>query len=193
LTKVLFNGSLFLLAFLECNPLFTYRFNSLGEKINKHVKFSQKLDITKFLFPHSAHYDPIPATYHLVALVTHIGSSVHHGHYIAVAENSAGVYYEFDDKAVRCISLSDVLNSDAYMLLYECEPCVKTEVPSTSQQKVASATTTTATCAVNEEKPDLAGHRQTIQGPIAIPEYHRNGHDMNKGIGASPLLPANYR
>jgi hypothetical protein len=134
----------------------------VGEKIRKHVQFSQKLDLTRFVFPHSAPYDPISATYDLVALVIHIGSSVHQGHYIAIAKNSAGVYYEFDDKAVRRISLSDVLKSDAYILLYECEPCVETDVPSTSLQNIASATATTATCVVSEEKPDLAGHRQAI-------------------------------
>jgi hypothetical protein len=132
--KVLFNGSLFFCLLSWNITLFVFLQVQLIARKDKKVKFSQKLDITRCLFPHSAHHGPIPATYHLVALVMYTGSSVHQGHYTAAATNSAGVYYEFNDKAVRHISVSDVLNSDAYMLLYECEPCVKSEVPSTSQE-----------------------------------------------------------
>jgi hypothetical protein len=120
-----------------------------------------------------------------------------------VAETSTGLYYEFDDKSVRPISLSAVLDTNAYIMLYECEPRVQTKF-SSSQQSVASATATTATYAVNGQKPDLTVQGQPVQGPVAIPVNHRNGHNMNNdkqgsdsnsicNVGASPLLPAKDR
>ncbi|KDR20325.1 Ubiquitin carboxyl-terminal hydrolase 36 [Zootermopsis nevadensis] len=180
------------------------RFSILGGKINKHVSFSQRLDLTRFLCSQSAYHGPVPLTYHLVALVTHVGSSVHCGHYTAVAETSTGLYYEFDDKSVRPISLSAVLDTNAYIMLYECEPRVEPKISSSSQQSVASATATTATCAVNGQKSDMTVQGQPIHGPVAISVNHRNGRDMNYdkqgsdsdssgNVGALPLPPTKDR
>ncbi|XP_023721151.1 ubiquitin carboxyl-terminal hydrolase 36 [Cryptotermes secundus] len=66
------------------------RFNIMGEKIDKHISISLRLDLTRFLCPQSAHHGPAPLTYHLVPMVIHDGPSSHCGHYTAVARTSMG-------------------------------------------------------------------------------------------------------
>lgn len=163
------------------------RFSILGGKINKHVSFSLRLDLTRFLCPQSAHRGPVPLTYRLVSMVTHVGSSVHCGHYTAVAQTSTGHYYQFDDSSVRPISLSAVLDTNAYIMMYEREP----KVPSVPHKSVVSAAATVATCAVNGQKTSVSA-----QGPvchkIGSVVNHQQGCDSNSAVYtcASPLLSA---
>jgi ubiquitin carboxyl-terminal hydrolase 36/42 len=138
----------------------------MGGKITKHISFSQRLDLTRFLCPRSANCGPTPLTYRLVSVVSHVGSSVHCGHYTAVALTSTGHYYQFDDSSVRPISLSAALDTNAYIMLYERE----SKIPPISQQSVASATTTVATCVVNGQKPGLSA-----QSPVS----HKTGSIVN--------------
>ncbi len=49
-------------------------------------------------------------------MITHIGSSPNCGHYTAIAADSNGSFYQFDDSYVRPISLQTALNSDAYVI-----------------------------------------------------------------------------
>ncbi|KDR20173.1 ubiquitin carboxyl-terminal hydrolase 36-like [Zootermopsis nevadensis] len=131
---------------LEKNPqvlcLQFKRFNFSGRKIEKHVTISERLDITRFLCPSSAHHSSEPLIYHLVSMVTHIGLSVKSGHYTAVAGMCAGHYFEFDDKLVYHMSVSEVLETNAYILLYECEPCEEPEDSLASQQREGCTTAT---------------------------------------------------
>jgi ubiquitin carboxyl-terminal hydrolase 36/42 len=80
------------------------RFSMIGEKINKHISFSPRLDITSFLCPQSARHGLTPLRYNLVSMVIHDGSSVHCGHYTAVAQTYDGEYYKFDDSSVQAVS-----------------------------------------------------------------------------------------
>ncbi|XP_021940712.1 uncharacterized protein LOC110840176 isoform X2 [Zootermopsis nevadensis] len=75
-------------------------------------------------------------------MVTHIGLSVKSGHYTAVAGMCAGHYFEFDDKLVYHMSVSEVLETNAYILLYECEPCEEPEVSLAAQQREECITAT---------------------------------------------------
>uniref|UniRef100_A0A7E4VJ70 Ubiquitin carboxyl-terminal hydrolase n=1 Tax=Panagrellus redivivus TaxID=6233 RepID=A0A7E4VJ70_PANRE len=61
----------------------------------------------------STHYD-------LVALVSHRGTGVEYGHYIAYCRNDLdGCWYEFDDASVSPVSESDVICKEAYVLFYQ--------------------------------------------------------------------------
>ncbi|XP_014243155.1 ubiquitin carboxyl-terminal hydrolase 36 isoform X2 [Cimex lectularius] len=95
------------------------RFGAMGGKNNKHIALKQCLDITKY------RHRPPPANqtfrYKLVSLVTHLGHSSSCGHYTAVGQGSAGSYYLFDDSIVRVLSIPNVLNSNAYILMYELD------------------------------------------------------------------------
>ncbi|PSN57763.1 hypothetical protein C0J52_00345 [Blattella germanica] len=151
------------------------RFSILGGKITKHVSFTPRLDLTRFLCPQSSHRGPVPLTYRLVSVVTHVGSSVHCGHYTAVAQTSTGHYYQFDDSLVRPISLSAVLDTNAYIMMYEREPLPKS--PSVSQQNIPTATITT--CALNGQKTGSIVRNQPVQGPATIPVNHKIGTSFN--------------
>jgi len=135
--------------------------------------------MTRFLCPQSAHRGPVPLTYHLVSMVTHVGSSVQCGHYTAVAQTSKGHYYQFDDSIVRPVSLSAVLDTNAYILMYEREPHMQPKATSLSQQSVPSATATTLVCAVNGQKPSMTVRGQTVQGPATILVNHKTGPVVN--------------
>jgi ubiquitin carboxyl-terminal hydrolase 36/42 len=89
------------------------RFSVFGEKINKNILFSQRLDLTRFHCPQSAHRSPVPLIYRLVSMVTRVGSSVDCGHYTAIAQTSSGHYYQFNESVVQPISLSEILDTDA--------------------------------------------------------------------------------
>jgi ubiquitin carboxyl-terminal hydrolase 36/42 len=156
------------------------RFGFFGEKINKHVSFPVRLDLTRFLCPESAHHGNVPVTYHLVSMVTHVGSSAHYGHYTAVAQTSTGHYYLFDDTLVRPISLSGVLHTKAYIMVYEREP----NVPSVPQKSVVPAAATTTTCSINEQMISLSP-QGPVKKKITSVANHKQGYDCNPAVYAS--------
>lgn len=97
------------------------RFSVLGGKISRHIDFRQTIDMGPYLWRESN--EPLQQlTYKLMSIVTHMGPSVNCGHYTAVAQVSTGQYYSFDDSYVRPISLSNVLNTNAYIMIFEMEP-----------------------------------------------------------------------
>ncbi|KAI6191629.1 Ubiquitin carboxyl-terminal hydrolase 33 [Aphelenchoides bicaudatus] len=58
--------------------------------------------------------------YDLIGIVSHRGSSVDFGHYIAYCINQAdGLWYEFDDAYVRQVSEAEVNSIEAYVLFYQ--------------------------------------------------------------------------
>ncbi|KAK2584175.1 hypothetical protein KPH14_006604 [Odynerus spinipes] len=97
------------------------RFSVLGGKISRHIDFRQTIDMGPYLWREPN--EPLQQlTYKLMSIVTHMGPSVNCGHYTAVAQVSSGQYYSFDDSCVRPISLSNVLNTNAYIMIFEMEP-----------------------------------------------------------------------
>ncbi|KAG7189421.1 hypothetical protein KM043_017125 [Ampulex compressa] len=96
------------------------RFSVLGGKISRHIGFKQTIDMGSYLWREPGE-PPQPLTYKLTSIVTHMGPSVNCGHYTAVAKVSTGQYYSFDDSCVRPISLSNVLNTNAYIMIFEME------------------------------------------------------------------------
>ncbi|XP_031846281.1 ubiquitin specific peptidase 36 isoform X2 [Nomia melanderi] len=103
------------------------RFSVLGGKISKHIGFKQIIDMGPYLWREPG--EPIqPLTYKLMSIVTHMGPSVNCGHYTAVAKVSTGQYYSFDDPCVRPISLSNVLATNAYIMIFEMEQSTQSQV-----------------------------------------------------------------
>nr|CAD7430520.1 unnamed protein product [Timema monikensis] len=175
------------------------RFSIMGGKINKHVSFSQRLDLTRFLYPQSPLKGQQPLTYRLSAMVTHMGSSVHCGHYTAVALTSSGHYYHFDDSSsyqpasvaylantlvmlsstaedgeieVRPISLHSALETNAYIIIYEMERNPHKVVPSCSTP--GSSTVTSSLASLNSV--DINGQRygpsiRPIVPPLKPPDH----------------------
>ncbi|XP_033321302.2 ubiquitin specific peptidase 36 [Megalopta genalis] len=103
------------------------RFSVLGGKISKHIGFKQAIDMGPYLWREPG--EPVqPLTYKLTSIVTHMGPSVNCGHYTAVAKVSTGHYYSFDDSCVRPISLSNVLSTNAYIMIFEMEQLTQSQV-----------------------------------------------------------------
>ncbi|KAL3989503.1 Ubiquitin carboxyl-terminal hydrolase family protein [Acanthocheilonema viteae] len=90
------------------------RFNSFGGKIGVHVNFNLRMNLERYVHRAAeAHF------YELTGIVQHMGNAVEHGHYIAVVRGFDGrSYYLFDDEQRHRVSLSELHNIQAYMLLY---------------------------------------------------------------------------
>ncbi|XP_053970950.1 ubiquitin carboxyl-terminal hydrolase 36-like isoform X2 [Hylaeus volcanicus] len=145
------------------------RFSVLGGKISKHIGFKQTIDMGPYLWREPG--EPTqPLTYKLMSIVTHMGPSVNCGHYTAVAKVSTGQYYSFDDSCVRPISLSNVLSTNAYIMIFEMEQQTQTQVQ-------------------NQQTVKLNG-TLTVNNTLSSP-----GSPMNKTINPKPstsgLLPLN--
>ncbi|XP_076662770.1 ubiquitin specific peptidase 36 [Andrena cerasifolii] len=111
------------------------RFSVLGGKISKHIGFKQTIDMGPYLWKEPG--EPAqPLTYKLMSIVTHMGPSVNCGHYTAVAKVSTGQYYSFDDSCVRPISLSNVLSTNAYIMIFEMEQQTQSHVQNPQAVKV---------------------------------------------------------
>uniref|UniRef100_A0A0R3RW66 Ubiquitin carboxyl-terminal hydrolase 36 n=1 Tax=Elaeophora elaphi TaxID=1147741 RepID=A0A0R3RW66_9BILA len=90
------------------------RFNSFGGKIGVHVNFNLRMNLERYVHRAAeAHF------YELTGIVQHMGSAVEHGHYIAIVRGFDGrSYYLFDDEQRHRVSLAELHNTQAYMLLY---------------------------------------------------------------------------
>ncbi|XP_003704791.1 ubiquitin specific peptidase 36 isoform X2 [Megachile rotundata] len=116
------------------------RFSVLGGKISKHIGFKQSIDMGPYLWREPG--EPIqPLTYKLMSIVTHMGPSVNCGHYTAVAKVSTGQYYSFDDSCVRPISLSNMLSTNAYIMIFEMEQQTPSQVQTQQTVKLNGTVT----------------------------------------------------
>lgn len=104
-------------------------------KLNGHVTFQERLDLRPFLDPRCP--DKESCIYRLTGVVEHSGT-MRSGHYVAYirgreakdcqkAENDGhcveSTWYRISDTFVRKLSLSEVLQSEAYLLFYEKITC----------------------------------------------------------------------
>lgn len=166
------------------------RFSMMGSKLNKHVSFSPRLNLSKYSARRQSGggtADP-QMIYRLVSMVTHLGSSQHCGHYTAVGATSSGGYYTFDDSSVRPIGPQNVLQTNAYIMFYELEDPNAINggaSPPPQQQKAATPTTP------NDGKRTFIGPMMPSDTPkngkLGTPEAATrtpNGHN-----GCAPLTP----
>jgi len=108
------------------------RFTIMGRgKISKRLKFPLKLNLCPFKVVTRSNIDTGASEYTLMAVIVHFSSgSAFYGHYICYAvgpRHSVGlaggsVWYRLDDGKVHPVPESEVLNAEAYLLLYESEP-----------------------------------------------------------------------
>lgn len=87
-------------------------------KIEGHSKFEQILDLKPYLT------DEMQAKHskmfcRLFAVIVHAGKNSHSGHYIAYVRNIAkNEWWKMDDSRITVASMQEVMNAEAYMLLY---------------------------------------------------------------------------
>ena len=107
------------------------RFNMspFGEmsKINKHVEFSEHLDLSPALVDSTSSENVL---YNLYAILVHEGQSCNSGHYHSFVKASNGMWYSMNDSSVHQVSLTTVLKQKAYLLFYikSMDLCVADEI-----------------------------------------------------------------
>ncbi|XP_010530035.1 PREDICTED: ubiquitin carboxyl-terminal hydrolase 21-like [Tarenaya hassleriana] len=89
------------------------------EKIFKHVEFPLELNLQPYMS--GGQENEVCTTYHLYALVEHIGSSLTYGHYSSYVRSAHETWHKFDDSQVTRIEEGSVLSQDAYILFYARE------------------------------------------------------------------------
>lgn len=177
------------------------RFSVLGGKISRHIGFKQTIDMGPYLWREPGE-SPKQLTYKLMSMVTHMGPSVNCGHYTAIAQVSSGQYYSFDDCCVRPINLNNVLNTNAYIMIFEMENYSQS-LPSTAKingttsvksivstapvpnsiinKSIALKASTSAGCSANGSESsnnhDESSKSRTLIGPQLPPQ--RNGVELN--------------
>lgn len=82
-----------------------------NNKITKHIQFPAHLSL-----PCAKSKQPVE--YDLTGVVVHHGTTTQSGHYIAYVKASNGIWYEMNDSHVSQVSISRVLQSQAYLLFY---------------------------------------------------------------------------
>ncbi|KAI8826371.1 hypothetical protein BJ741DRAFT_43582 [Chytriomyces cf. hyalinus JEL632] len=88
-----------------------------GGKISKMVTFPEKLDLQSYMFKTKDE-----KLYHLYGVLVHSGHSSNSGHYYSYIKAPNGTWYIKNDSEVRQVSLSKVLEQNAYMLFYVAAP-----------------------------------------------------------------------
>jgi len=86
-------------------------------KIGHHVTFPEVFNVQPFTSP-EGQYSEISLDFALYAVVVHVGASIRRGHYVAYVKDPRGEWFQMDDHKVSPVSLSEVLQVQAYMLFY---------------------------------------------------------------------------
>ena len=89
-------------------------------KIEGHVPFSNILDVRPFLTQELQQGDFRRCIARLFAVVCHTGKNSHSGHYVAYVNSVSKRqdWWKMDDGKVSRVTITEVLNSEAYMLFY---------------------------------------------------------------------------
>lgn len=95
-----------------------YGGKSGSAKVEGHSKFEQILDLRPYLTEElQAKHSKMFCR--LFAVIVHAGKNSHSGHYIAYVRNvGKNEWWKMDDSRVAAASVQEVMNAEAYMLLY---------------------------------------------------------------------------
>jgi len=145
-----------------------------GTKIDKHIKFTEKLNLTPYLSNPST--DP-HAVYSLYAILVHSGYTSTSGHYYSYVKSSANLWHCMDDSMVTQVSAAKVLNEHAYMLFYIRDEVAPRSQPNTPQPAV-------------DKKRKAEGTRAQEETPIKKPKVENlpNGPKLQSNGHAHPKL-----
>ncbi|KAG8041228.1 hypothetical protein G9C98_002216 [Cotesia typhae] len=145
------------------------RFSVLGNKISRHIGFKQTVNMGPYLWREPGE-PPRKLNYKLMSIITHMGPSVGCGHYTAVAQVSSGQYYSFDDSCVRSINISNVFNTNAYIMIFEMEsPAINNQLPqSVKSNGLSNLATFSNSCSLKSSspKPSTSGLAASANGLV---------------------------
>ncbi|CAG5088829.1 Similar to Usp36: Ubiquitin carboxyl-terminal hydrolase 36 (Drosophila ananassae) [Cotesia congregata] len=163
------------------------RFSVLGNKISRHIGFKQTVNMGPYLWREPGE-PPRKLNYKLMSIITHMGPSVGCGHYTAVAQVSSGQYYSFDDSCVRSINISNVFNTNAYIMIFEMEsPAINNQLPQNVKSNgLSNLATFSNSCSLKSSspKPSTSGLAASANGVI------KSNGSCNKIIRDSDSSPS---
>jgi hypothetical protein len=159
------------------------RFNMMGGKMSKPIRFDEKLDLSPFLSQKGRQ-----ANYSLYAVLVHSGHSCNSGHYYCFVKSAAGIWYCMNDSSVNQVSVATVLKQNAYMLFYRKDQPSKLNAPS-PQTKIPTVKTSAVPQKFSSPHADLSTviSRQTIAEKTKVVPIHKS--DVGKNIEKPPVQP----
>jgi len=90
-------------------------FNNLKNQTLIHFPITG-LNISEHILDEYKNLDT--TVYDLIGVIQHLGSSIEGGHYTSLCKHSTGEWFEFNDERVKEISEKDIVNNNAYILIY---------------------------------------------------------------------------
>jgi len=87
------------------------------QKVTKFVAFKEFLTIHPSQLSNNVQLQQ--RQYKLFAVISHIGKQATGGHYVCDIRQRNGRWMHFDDSSVFDVKLEDVLDRNAYLLIYE--------------------------------------------------------------------------
>lgn len=160
------------------------RFSHMGGKNMKNIGFKQTVDMGPYLWREKGEPQK-KLNYKLTSMVTHMGPSVNCGHYTAVAQVSSGKYYTFDDSSVRQISLNTVLNTNAYIMIFEMEPENQNHLNSHQNIKVNGSLTAKNFSPITINNAEKLAAKPSTSGIVTQNGFDNNGSkhkELNQSI-----------
>ncbi|KAI6182008.1 Ubiquitin carboxyl-terminal hydrolase 42, protein [Aphelenchoides fujianensis] len=144
------------------------RFRPNSSKLQNEVQVPLYLDLGEF----ASNKAQQPASYRLYGFISHYGSSIHSGHYVATMRGFNDKWYEFDDSTVSDRRGGPYCGKDPYILFYH-----KWDKP----------------MQLNGNSPAHSLNGRSCNGPTpAKRPFHGAGLHKNAGWKNSPLMPHNH-
>lgn len=123
----------------SCPPVLTVQFKRFQTSPNGYsVKVCKPIQFTENLSIHSG-----KSEYSLYAVLVHSGGSCNSGHYYCYVKGSNGMWYCMNDSSVNQVSLSHVLQQQAYILFYEKKVAKRNVIPNNNNSKLEKTQTAT--------------------------------------------------
>ncbi|KAL8588917.1 hypothetical protein ACOMHN_012955 [Nucella lapillus] len=96
-----------------------FNYDVKASKIEKHIRFSDVLNIRKYMSPTAATHDmEEPVSYRLYGVIVHAGSSSSQGHYYCYVKSPSNTWYHMNDSSVHAVRPQEVFQAEAYVLFY---------------------------------------------------------------------------
>ena len=114
-----------------------FEFGKNSHKLSHSVRYPEHLNVSPYMSDESSHDQVL--TYRLYAVLVHVGSSMHSGHYYSYVRSPNNRWYKADDTCMTLCDLSQVLaQHGAYILCYIQE--TKPPTPMTNGNAATTAT-----------------------------------------------------
>ena len=120
-----------------------FEFGKNSHKLSHQVHYPEYLNVTPYMSEESSN-DP-SLNYRLYAVLVHVGSSMHSGHYFSYVRSPNNQWYKADDTTMTQCDLDHVLKQNgAYILCYIKETPSSSSTSATNGSSSTTTTTTTA-------------------------------------------------